>query len=313
MPTAQEIEEARLEEAAMWLARLESGRGGEEAFERWRTDPANALAYIRVSQTADWVEKNLSTPAVQPDSDLAVVKPRRRAWITGAAASLIVVASGAGGYAMMAQRAVARTAVGERSSLSLPDGGRVDINTDSEVFWKFGRRARDVWLERGEVALLVARDSRPLVVHAGPTRLELSAGQYNVRRTEAGLQVAVLSGAGVINSAASGGARQVQSGEIAMIGRANIKSGTMPPATADAISAWKNDELVLDGMALSEAVREYNRYLKAKLIVTDPALEGLKLGGRFDTKDPSEFITALKTSFEVRVRNDAEGNVLLGG
>jgi transmembrane sensor len=51
---------------------------------------------------------------------------------------------------------------------------------------------------------------------------------------------------------------------------------------------------------LPEAVAEFNRYQRRKLVLVDPRLAGLQIRGRFRSSDLDSFIATLERSFAVR-------------
>lgn len=308
MASTEDSELSRLEEAALWLERLESGRGGLEAFERWRADPANALAFAKISASSQWLSQ--SAPLHTRKAPDRMVS--RRWWATGAAAAVAILAVGAVSFAVDSSRAEAKTAIGERSSLSLPDGGRIDINTDSKVSWRFDRGRRDVWLERGEIGLSVADDGRPFSVHVGGQKLRLRPGSYNIRRFGEAAALTVENGLGQV--IAPGGAEvKITSGNAAEISAKQVAARAVKPFEIEVVSAWRNDEIVFDGVPLAQAVSEYNRYLTQKIVVSDPTIERTQLGGRFTTKDPAAFLEGLKASFGIHVRRGDDRTIYLSG
>lgn len=79
----------------------------------------------------------------------------------------------------------------------------------------------------------------------------------------------------------------------------------------DFATSWRDDVVVIDGQTLAVAVDEYNRYLTRKIIIVDPELSGIRLGGRFSTRDPRDFLATLHTSFGIHVASAKDGTVLL--
>jgi transmembrane sensor len=309
--SVDDVELTRLEEAAHWLERLESGRGSEEAFERWRSDPANARAFVKVSATSQWISQNLpKTLSKAPSPKSKGVT--RRWWLSGAAAAVTVVAGGYLALGLTTGRAEAMTAVGERSSLSLPDGGRIDINTDSKVRWHFGKQMRQIWLDRGEISVSVQADQRDFVVRAGKEEITLAPGQYNLRLKETGVEMAVERGEGRVTSKITPVQNIVRAGEISSVSDHQAHRVTSAnPETFEVLTAWKNDEIVLDGVTLAAAVSEYNRYLTQKITIADPHIGSIRIGGRFTTKDPTIFITSLRSSFGIRAERGKDGSISL--
>jgi transmembrane sensor len=64
--------------------------------------------------------------------------------------------------------------------------------------------------------------------------------------------------------------------------------------------AWTQGRLWFDRVTLAEAVLEFNRYNRRQLVIDDPAIESLHIGGAFDATDLDSFVAALQ-SFGIRI------------
>ena len=69
-----------------------------------------------------------------------------------------------------------------------------------------------------------------------------------------------------------------------------------------ALSAWQEGELLFDGEPLSVAVTEFNRYLPTPMLLERPEIGTVRLGGRFLTNDPTEFLKSLRLNFGIQAR-----------
>jgi transmembrane sensor len=304
--------DALIAEASLWLARLDAGRASEQDLDAWReADPRRAAAFAEVASA--WTRLD----ALREADDQTVPRPSRRAWLTGGGAAL---AAGLAGAAYLGRDVLLRdrvvTGVGERRTLALPDGSSIELNTDTEVFWRFDRKRRRLWLSRGEAALMIVHDSlRPFELFTSQGLARLAAGQFNARLRPAGLDLIVLAGQAAVRTAS--GAAQAQ-----VIGAADARQAleitahhidvvATPEAEVQAVQAWRRGEIVFEGQALSVAVEEYNRYLTRKLVIGDDKAGSLRLGGRFLTGDPDSFLDALRTTFGVRIVEDGPSRILL--
>ena len=304
--------DALIAEASLWLARLDAGRASEQDLDAWRdADPRRAAAFAEVASA--WTRLD----ALREAEDRPLPKPSRRAWLTGGGAALAAsVAGGAwlGRDVLLRDRVV--TGVGERRTLALPDGSSVELNTDTEVFWRFDRARRRLWLSRGEAALMIVHDSlRPFELFTSQGLARLAAGQFNARLRPAGLDLIVLAGQAAVETASGAAHAQVvgpaddrQALEITAHGVAVVAT---PEEQVQAVQAWRRGEIVFEGQALSVAVEEYNRYLTRKLVIGDDKAGRLRLGGRFLTGDPDSFLDALRTTFGLRIIDDGSSRILL--
>jgi transmembrane sensor len=76
-------------------------------------------------------------------------------------------------------------------------------------------------------------------------------------------------------------------------------------------TAWQDGVIELDGETLPQAVEEFNRYRTRPIIVGDPRLANLRVGGRFEVDEADKFLTALEGSFAVDAITAADGSILL--
>ena len=294
------------EEAAGWLAALDAGSADVAAFEAWRgADVRRAVAFAEVAGTwrdLDGLRGEHSERPAPTEAPIAVGRWNRRR-VLRSAASVAVAAAVGGGVAYRASaRDMAETGVGERRSVAATPGLSFDLNTDSRVHWREGTPDR-LWLERGEVALRLAPDCRLHLLTPGG-RFRLEPGRYNARLRGAGCELAVLEG-GISDQATM----RIGAGQIALVtaGQISLRSRD----DVGRVTAWQRDTLVLNGESLDYAVAELNRYLPNKIVIGDPALSRLRVGGTFATTRPGEFLHALRQSFGVRATAGASGGIVL--
>lgn len=289
-------------QAAAWLAGLDTGTADKAEFERWRAaDPRHAVAFAKAA--AVWSDlARAGRTLAEPEPAAAVRKPSRRRLLEAAGIGAVMVLGGG-----VATRAFARqrivTGVGQRLDRKLSDGAVMTLNTDSEVRWRERRDRIEVWLERGEVSLTAA--GRPFLLRAaaGTARLE-KGGRYNARMRGPVTDVTVLSGKAAAASVAASPAHNLTL----------TASGALTRPTAapelQAIKAWRRGEVVFEDEPLAAAVEEYNRYLARKLTVVDPQLAAVRVGGRFTSSDPGDFLHALSASLGVTSRQVGDEVIL---
>lgn len=297
-------------DAADWLAALDAGSASREEFEAWRSaDPRRAVAFAEIA--ARWQQlgamQGLAPPAVS-EKGADQPGPDRRRFLARAAGILAVAGAGGGAaFLFRDRRHEMITEVGERRTVPLPDGSSVELNTDSRLRWAFGKE-RALWLLQGEVALTVAADvARPFVVYASDVVARLQRGRFNLRLSGREAEFISLAGAGRVTTHRA--ALALSPTEAVNISGDVAQSRPMDSVAANNLTAWRNGEIVLDGMSLDQAVSEFNRYLVRKLVVSDASLGTLRLGGRFRVDDPRSFLKALKASFDIDAR--PQGQTLL--
>lgn len=307
--------EAINNEAALWHARLDSGTADTEQFDAWReADPAHAAAFARIAATADALDE-LRGLTFADDPDLREAQTIDRRQFLPWAAAVVVAAGGVGLWGATQARASASTPIGGRKTVRLPDGGQLDLNTDTRVSWKFDRSSRRIWLERGEIALAVPADSRPCLLFAAGQTITMASGGLNARLRNPAVDITVTNGECAVKAQSVSGSRTgttlVRAGEAALSAADMTRVRQLSDSDLQFTTGWRNGELIFDGQTLRVAVAEYNRYLENKITIIDPELADIHLGGRFVTHDPKDFLAALEGSFRIRVQRLPNGAVAL--
>jgi transmembrane sensor len=288
-------------EAARWLIQLDAGTADAASFESWRrADPRHAVALLQAQ--AAWEAMAAASSPIEdaPAEDpVDAEEPRvsRRYLLRAAAIAVPIVAVGGGALFLSSQTpAYASTGIGEQRRFAAGSGVTVELNTDSRIGWLQSGTTCQLWLERGEVALVLeSQQASGAALHCGGREFMLAPGSYNIRLLDTGPDVMVIEGRAWLrdNSAAAQPGEQIR----VLDGKAAIVPA--PVATLDAATAWRRGEIVFNGQPLSDAIGEYNRYLSHKLVVTDPALARLRVGGRFETARPEGFLTAIESTFDL--------------
>lgn len=298
-----------LRAAAQWLARADLGTLDQEAFERWRAeDPRHALAFIRVSDAARRAAADgAEAPAIVRSHKVA---PTRR----GAIAAGLAIFS-LGGGALVAGKVSARdrasTPVGGMRHVDLAKTGGLTLNTDSAASWKSGHDSLRLWLERGEIALEIVVGASPVYLKGGTVGARLGPGRYNARLREGLLDLVVLKGEARAEGVTASADGSPVHGPVALALTPERRlARPLSEQDVAATLAWRSGEILFVDEPLSSAVEEYNRHLTRKIVLADPQLRGLRVGGRFVADDPSAFLQALETTMNVRVTPSQQAMLL---
>ena len=304
-------------EAAVWLARHEAGTIDEAAFETWRgAAPGNAIAFARAlsvwrAAAPDRAGSGAGAADVHAPAPAQGLSRRRAlAAFGGIGLAGLLAAGGVTTRAYAWQSA--RSDVGQSKRLILPDGSHAMLNTDSQLQWRFSESERSLWILRGEVALDLRAGVAARVHGDGQVAL-LSAGRFNVRIQPAAMDVTVLAGRALAGSeqgtpAAPGQVAAANEGLLLSASRPTVRPAS--PQRMAATLAWQQGEIVFDNQPLQAAVQEYNRYLTGKILIADPELTGIPVGGRFTSTDPAAFLSALDLGLGIRATPSGGGFVL---
>lgn len=197
------------------------------------------------------------------------------------------------------------TATGERKQVTLADGTRLALNTDSLVDIRFSAEQRLIRLRQGEILVdsgtdpdYSARHHRPLRVITAQGHLEALGTRFSVKSLERDIitHLSVFEGA-VRITPANGDTLVVQGGQQARFSRAAIS----PLAIADEReSSWTNGLLLADDMRFGDFIAELARYRNGVLRCDERAAE-LRINGAFRLDNTDAIIRALPATLPVEV------------
>jgi transmembrane sensor len=174
-------------------------------------------------------------------------------------------------------------------------------------------------LVRGEASFEVAHDAaRPFIVSAGKMAVRAVGTRFDVRRLDNSVEVIVDEGKVAVGDPSvlesKGGPLatsipQLTAGQSAFANGSGIQLRALPKRELARKLAWQNQMLVFDGESLADVVVQFNRYNDRQLVIADPALAKLKIGGYFRPTNLDTFVSVLHSDFDIQARRD--GNRLL--
>lgn len=308
--------------AAAWLARQDRGELSavdERAFAEWLdASVAHRVSYLRLQQS--WARTHrLAAIANRPDLVNVESSPRineaprfMRAWrVAAAAIALLVVALVTSFYPRTATEYA--TAVGGMQSVPLEDGSHVTLNTASAVDVHYSRNRRDVQLTHGEAYFDVARDeARPFGVHAGDIHVEVLGTKFSVHRREQSVQVLVTEGSVSVRWQGFGSKQDLllRPHDLAHITSSGVRVEQLSEQSVNDTLAWRNGLIVFRNTPLIDAAKEFNRYSATPIVIADPMLAQMPIGGSFKTTNASGFVRLLEQAFGARANTEADAIVM---
>jgi len=248
-------------------------------------------------------------------SDAAASPLRRgRMGLYSLAAGLLIAAALGGVWLFWPEGSVYRTAVGGLEAVPMRDGSKVTLNTDTDIRVLLTRSERRVDLERGEAFFEVAHDTtRPFIVRAGNSRIVVVGTKFSVRREAHEVRVMVTEGKVRVESGGGAGAAPltfVRAGNIARAQESGVLVSPESAAEAEAALGWRHGYVVLHDTPIAEAAAEFNRYNMKKIVIQDPGVGEIRIGGNFRSTSTDAFVRLLVDGFPIRVE-EREGEIVL--
>jgi transmembrane sensor len=322
--------------AEEWLARSKSPYftpSDQVRLEAWLArDPRHRREYercLRVSQVSAGMRERLDRvsalsvyPQFQADRRPRATKPFVTShWLVPLG---LAVAASAAVLMFMIPRlgtedrptAVA-TRHGEQRELSLADGSRVYLNTDSAVQVAFSERERRVRLVKGEGFFDVTKDTnRTFVVEAGTTEVRVVGTRFSVRATNAGTDVIVSEGKVEVvpdiraQSPSAPAKVELIPGNAMRFDRLEnyVKVTAVDPERA---TSWRTGSIRFDGATVEEVIAEVNRYAKTPFVLADDSrVRDIRLSGTFKVGDMESVRFVLRDGYGLDAVTE-DGRILI--
>jgi transmembrane sensor len=264
------------------------------------------------------------------EADFVEQRPRR--WVMPVAAAAFIVLIAIAGFMWRAYERTGwqeyTTDFGGLSRIVLDDGSVVNLNTNSRMRVQLTPGLRHIVLERGEALFKVAHDkNRPFDVEAGNTTVRAVGTEFSVRVREpleaagGGKDIEVLVKEGrVAIDPPKNNARPIERAASLPPSTSTLSAGEAVTITATRVTAelpqmqvqkvaevevdrklsWIEGRLWFERQTLKDVVAEFNRYNRRQMVIADPAIENLRIGGGFEATDPESFIAALEKTLGVR-------------
>ncbi|NIE72877.1 DUF4880 domain-containing protein [Pantoea sp. Ap-967] len=297
MPAQPADARAVVRAAARWLALLESGGASPADLERLAQWRASSSQHENAWQQAQLLRQRFADlPGELAMATLDRPQPSRRALLKQAlgVAALVPTAWLLGRQLPLeAWRADVHTAVGERRQLTLSDGTRLQLNTDSAV--NIDLAAQRITLVRGEVAVDVPT-AVSLALQVPYGQVTLSGAEVCVRLFDESCRVSVAAGRATVQPG-RGAATTLQAGQQASLRATGL--GPVKPLD-ELLLGWREGVLRLDDRPLVDLLLELRRY-RPGLLRWAPELAQLKVTGTFRLDDTDRVLALLAASLPVEV------------
>jgi transmembrane sensor len=326
-------QERRLDEASLWIARLDRELTENERIElsSWlHQDIQNLEALMKLAELWDQMDR------ISVLAEIFHVLPKKKnPFIRFAlAASFMVICVG---FLMALQFSPAdnnksspdiiyQTAIGEQRKIFLDDGSTLALNTDSQVEVIYSPKQRLLLLNRGEMHIDVAHDkSRPLRVIAQDRVVQAVGTAFDVRLLdEKRIKLWVTEGKVLVsdnkNSRDPAALEKIQlapdslsisKGEKAILSGINQQVVKITEGDMNAQLSWQQGNIVFRGETLDEAVLEFSRYSDKTFVIKDTSLRSIRIAGVFKIGDTSSLLLTLKNNFDIQYEYANDNKILL--
>lgn len=310
--------------AAQWFGLMQGPASDDEraAFEAWRSEPANAAAYARL--TATWDQSMfLANRPIGRNRDLSLARRWRPggALLAAGVAGLVIVSG-----SIAAHRAgwfspdprpgasISMADAGAIRTIKLPDGSRVTLDRGAAIRDLSSARERRIALLRGRARFEVAHDeARRFIVDAGQGEVIAHGTVFDVALEGPAVRVILVRGSVEVRGRGHGtpgapAARMLAPGEQLV-----VQDGPGQPTRADgAALAWPDAAMIsFDAAPLRDAIAAFNRTSVRAIRLEAPGAASRRLSGAFRRNDPQGFADAVTISFGLEATPGPDGSIIL--
>jgi len=302
-------------QAVDWLLRIRSENCPEterHAFNIWlEASASHRQAYETVLAQWEWMEpfKAMNFPA--RDAALRYRgKSPRRLFIYSAAATLLL-AMGLTAFMPNGWLGIPHTYVaekGDRQTVTLADGSRIELNTESEVRVHFNHWQRSVEIIKGEAFFTVNHDAeRPFEVRAGSGRIRDIGTAFEVYIKPEHVIVAVQEG--IVEVQASGKRELTAGQQLAFSNSGEFQA--LQAQDVAGLTAWRQGNLVFRNRRLDDVLAEVGRYHDTRVRLQNESLGKLRVSGTFHTAELGDTLNAIAAILPVNIDHVGTHEIVL--
>jgi len=256
-----------------------------------------ANAHARLKQR---LERDAQTTRVIP-----IKRNAFKRWI-GAAAAILIIATGIYFYKYTSREPSVSTAYGQIASHELPDGSVMMLNANSSA--KLGKDWKDcdreVWLN-GEAFFHVKKTPQKnrFVVHTNDLDVIVTGTKFNVWTRDNKTSVLLTEGSVTIHTLA-GEEIKMQPGDFVQIDNKTLEK---KKANEESILAWKDNRIPFDNTPIREAAKMITEHYGIKVTVDDSLPHTMTLSGMMPNNNLDILLRSIEATNEYRItRKDAE-------
>jgi transmembrane sensor len=318
------LDPAAEEQATLWAARLDGSAltaTDRTALDAWLAEnPAHRTLLSHYCQFSTDLEQQLpalvAAGAVEmpPDS----VPRRAGRWLPLGAGAMAATAAAVVLMFWLTRPQIQSenlaTPMAQRQTLTLADGTRLELNAQTSLRIEIDRRERHVRLASGEAFFAVHKDaSRPFIVETPAGLVQVTGTQFDIcAETPSALEVTVVEGSVQARpgdaTGRPGAPVLLAAGDHLSAGPDGVAIRALNAAALDATLAWRQGQIVFDGVPLREALTRFARYHGRGITATAGAAE-LRVVGRYSLDDLDGFLAQLEEALPVRVTRSLNGTV----
>ncbi len=304
-------QESNAEERAMaesWIQASDENKKEFESIQHLWLASNTAIQQPEINLEAEW-KRMENTLGFAKNKQISLQT------ILRVAAAILIISSLAAIGLKQSMMVKEKSGASQLSSLVLPDGSTISLNANTKISYSknFGKTAREIKLE-GEAYFEVAHDkSKPFIVIARDSRIEVLGTQFNVKayKNQSEIKLSVTEGTVKFSDRKQQAKTAIlKAGESATYIKANQEISLVSAVIKNDI-AWKSRQLYFEHTPLHEVASVLENTYQVKIEVSE-SVKNCSISVSFDNSDLASVLSVLKSTLALSVRVDNDKIFLSG-
>lgn len=276
------------DQALEWFVQLRNSEADavtRVALSTWLEEDPRHEAEFRSLETL-WNSKPfIHAVKTLPVDGRMLLPPKARRWPlhVAAFAASVLIAAGVWQYPalMIASQADFQTETGSQTTVHLPDGSTMMLNTDTAVATDFKAGRRYIRVLRGEAFFDVVHDpAHPFTVIGHYGEVKVLGTAFSVKAGDDGDQVVLERGRVQVLCLCDGkGKAELEPGETVSITASAVSA--VRAADPSVTLAWREGRIVFENASFGAVLDELRRYHRGPIVVTDERVNQLVVTGNY--------------------------------
>jgi len=216
-----------------------------------------------------------------------------------------------------------QTAIGEQKTITLADGSKVKLNTNTKITVDFSDLDRSVILDQGQAYFIVTKNpKRPFIVNFDSGSVTAIGTEFEVYNKGQEVVVSLVEGKVKVRpNQVKVITTQSDLEEIVMATNYDLAIGaqislsqehisTVTKTDNKLINAWQKEQLIFREASLEHVVSEINRYSRQRIILAQPSLGDKIISGVFPI-DSAAAIGIISKYFDLTKSANDNGDIIL--
>lgn len=207
------------------------------------------------------------------------------------------------------------TQLGQIRTVTLDDGSRVTLNTETKIAVRFDDEKRHVVLHEGEAFFEVVRDAgRPFTVEAGRASAKVVGTKFSVLRLASGpVEVMVKEGSVQVGDVFKESANPVlvkANTRVIVPQKDSYMVQSLSPADLDRRLTWRHGMLSFENTPLVQAVKAFSRYSRLEIEIRGAEIAAEPITGYFASDNPLMFAETVADIMQLQLQQIGDTIVL---